>query len=217
MSEVMTARDRILDSLVAAVVDYEKLCNDQCDRLDGFRVESTRLSEGLSSEFKVMDDEIKLIADFIDTTDRFPKADLDETVTVTEKQIVRKSWFSWPRSEEVLKEIASPVSNEVKVQDARLLHLVDLMVTHIAARRARLAETEFNLKKFAVNLNDAERISVDEGDRKQISRDRYLVEQLVSNIEARRQELIIIGRKVVMLHERMQTPKPTGPVQNEAA
>lgn len=195
MTDTLAERDEILDQMVALRTRYAELRSLQSDRLDAITLSAVPDAVAIGVERIVMVEEIAILDEFVNLAERFPRQSGPAMQTVSSIQ-PRAGWFGLRKGHEVLVEVEAPELPEVRLQDARILHLLKAVSDDLSERRAALQHASYTLKRVVVGLNQSAAISIDDDAAREIERDRHGLETLVSLVDRTVQDLVVTYRRV---------------------
>lgn len=210
MNETITTRDDHLGQLVALRNRYRELCGLQAERLEAISIGSPLDEIAVDVERVVMAEETSIIEEFARIVEGFPTYEGEPVRTVSTPH-QKQSWFSIRRPVEVLVEEEDPSAVEARLQDARLLHIVNSLLEDLSERRASLQHASYTVKRVVVGLNQSAAYSISEVGTRKIERERHRLEVLVSLVERAISDIIVASRRIGMLADPSEgTPEDSG-------
>jgi hypothetical protein len=205
MNEMITTRDGHLSQLIALRNRYKELCGLQADRLEAISISNTLDEMAVDIERVVMVEEASVIEEFSHIVEDFPVYGGEQVRTVATPQ-QRQSWFSVRRPTEVLVEEEDPSAIEARLQDSRLIHIVNTLSEDLSERRSALQHASYTIKRVVVGLNQSAAYSISEDGTRKINRERHRLELLVSLVERTISDVVVATRRIGMLAEPTQGP-----------
>ncbi|MDW9478719.1 hypothetical protein GOB57_08380 [Sinorhizobium meliloti] len=209
MNETIATRDDHLSQLVGLRKRYREICGLQAERLEMIAIGSVPDESAVEVERLVMVEEASLIDEFARVVEGFPVYGGEPVRTVAAQQ--KQSWFPLRRPIEVLIEEEDPSAAEARLQDSRLLHIVNSLSEDLSERRASLQHASYSVKRVVVGLNQSAAYSISEGDTRKIERERHRLEMLVSLVERTISEVVIASRRIGWPTHPAQRAKPAYP------
>lgn len=208
MEDIIAKRDEILSGLVSLRGRYREMCVLQGARLGAISIASVPDDMAVGVERAVISEETSLLAEFIRLSSEFPACEVSQTTVVSVAK-PRQGWLPILRQHEVLVEEDNPAAAEARLQDDRLIHLVNAVGEDVSQRRAELQHASYIIKRAVVGLNQSVSFSISEADTRPIERERHRLEGLVSLLEQTVTALVISGRQLGALAE-ARSPVTTG-------
>nr|WP_250808063.1 hypothetical protein [Neorhizobium tomejilense] len=198
MTDMIAKRDVVLENLVSLRKRYFDLATRQSERLDAIRIETIPTAGFVGSERAVMAEESSMIEDFAKLVGEFPEFEPMPGFVVTKVE-EKSRWFRIRKTHEVLKEAEPPEMPEARLQNARLLHLLETFGEDLSNRRVALQHASYTLKRAVVGLNQAASFSCDSEGARSIERDRHGLESLVSLIDRVILDIVVAARRIESL------------------
>lgn len=198
MTDMIAKRDVVLENLVSLRKRYFDLATRQSERLDAIRIETIPTAGFMGSERAVMAEESSMIEDFAKLVGEFPEFEPMPGFVVTKVE-EKSRWFRIRKTHEVLKEAEPPEMPEARLQNARLLHLLETFGEDLSNRRVALQHASYTLKRAVVGLNQAASFSCDSEGARSIERDRHGLESLVSLIDRVILDIVVAARRIESL------------------
>ncbi|MCV9963817.1 hypothetical protein OIU34_18225 [Pararhizobium sp. BT-229] len=200
MNDMITTRDDILSHLVSLRNRYREISGLQAERLDAIAIGHVPDEIAVDVERVVMVEEASVIEEFARVVEGFP-AYLGEPARTVSAPQAKQSWFPLRRQADVLVEEEDPSAAEARLQDSRLLHIVNSLSEDLSERRASLQHASYTVKRVVVGLNQSAAYAISEDGTRKIVRERHRLETLVSLVERTISEIVVASRRIGMLAE----------------